>query len=336
MNRTDGQQFATRKVSVVMCTYNGSGRHLREQMESILHQTYPLYEIVVQDDGSTDSTMAMLAEFSARDSRVKVFCNESGRHGINANFYSAMRRATGDFIAISDQDDLWEPYKIEEQMRAIGDKMLCGGRSEPFSDDGSFVHVDPRRPNVTLLRMLCCAEIAGHTMLIRREMLERLPSDCAVVTNRCYDIVLSVMAAASDSLVYVDRVLVHQRRYASSATYTSDADSVPTASNAFHMLLWSVRHYRRVKHLAAPGYNEWEEFLLKLNAPTSVCREGVRFMRLMQSAGVGGWFRLTLFCLRHRNEIFHTRKSFAVSVVRALLFPFTSCWYQRFLILSKK
>lgn len=51
-----------KKVSVVMCTYNGA-RYIREQIESLLRQTYPLHEIIVQDDGSTDGTCDIVSEY---------------------------------------------------------------------------------------------------------------------------------------------------------------------------------------------------------------------------------------------------------------------------------
>jgi glycosyltransferase involved in cell wall biosynthesis len=51
-----------KNVSVVMCTYNGA-KYLREQLDSIVHQTYPLHEVLVQDDGSTDETAAIVAEY---------------------------------------------------------------------------------------------------------------------------------------------------------------------------------------------------------------------------------------------------------------------------------
>ena len=53
-------------VSVVMCTYNGASRHLREQLDSIFSQTVLPGEIVVQDDGSTDDTMAVLDEYARK------------------------------------------------------------------------------------------------------------------------------------------------------------------------------------------------------------------------------------------------------------------------------
>ena len=125
-------------VAVVMCTYNG-GMFLREQLDSILRQTYPISEIIVQDDCSTDDTMDILRSYAARDSRVRVTRNAVNL-GFNRNFRSAVMKATADFVAISDQDDVWMPDKIGLMTEAIGDYNIC------YSDhlrDGDGAHGEP-------------------------------------------------------------------------------------------------------------------------------------------------------------------------------------------------
>ena len=110
-------------VSVIVCTYNGE-QYLREQLDSILLQTYPIRELIIQDDGSTDGTVQIAKEYEAGHPQVKVYLNEHNL-GFNANFETAAMRATSDFIAIADQDDVWYPAKIEKQVAAIGDKDIC-------------------------------------------------------------------------------------------------------------------------------------------------------------------------------------------------------------------
>ena len=72
-----------------------------------------------------------------------------------------MQRATGDYIAISDQDDIWETDKIENQMNSIGKNLLCSGFSRPFSTDGSFAYFDHRKRNVNVVRM-CFLGLPGR------------------------------------------------------------------------------------------------------------------------------------------------------------------------------
>ena len=93
-------------VSVVMCTYNGE-KYLREQMDSILAQTYPIHDIIVSDDCSTDGTMNILQEYATKFPFIKVHRNTRNK-GCNQNFHDIIE----DYIAISDQDDIWFPKKI--------------------------------------------------------------------------------------------------------------------------------------------------------------------------------------------------------------------------------
>ena len=93
-------------VSIVMCTYNGE-QYLREQMDSLLAQTYPIWEIIVQDDVSTDSTWNILTDYAIKYPNVVKPSRNKERKGYRLNFMSALLKATGDYVAISDQDDIW-------------------------------------------------------------------------------------------------------------------------------------------------------------------------------------------------------------------------------------
>ena len=99
-------------VSVVMCTYNGE-KYLREQMDSILAQTYPIHEIIVCDDCSTDGTMNILQEYATKFPFIKVHRNTRNK-GCNQNFHDIFYQVSKkvDYIAISDQDDIWFQEKI--------------------------------------------------------------------------------------------------------------------------------------------------------------------------------------------------------------------------------
>lgn len=98
-------------VSVVIPVYNGE-KFLAETLESVLSQTYPHVECVLVNDGSTDNTAAIAASFG---DKIRYF--EKANGGVSAARNFGIRRASGDFIAFLDADDLWLPEKIEKQMR---------------------------------------------------------------------------------------------------------------------------------------------------------------------------------------------------------------------------
>lgn len=95
-------------ISVCMATYNGE-KYIKEQLESILIQLGDEDEVIISDDGSTDNTISVVR--SMDDKRIKVFYNQ-GKHGFTRNFENALRFANGDYIFLSDQDDIWCENKV--------------------------------------------------------------------------------------------------------------------------------------------------------------------------------------------------------------------------------
>lgn len=102
-------------VSVCVATYNG-GQYIKEQIDSILKQLSYCDELIVSDDGSIDSTVSILESF--QDSRIKIYHNNI-RHGVVGNFENALRQVKGDYVFLSDQDDIWLPGKIEQCVNAL-------------------------------------------------------------------------------------------------------------------------------------------------------------------------------------------------------------------------
>ena len=101
-----------------MCTYNGE-KFICEQMESIASQGLLPYELVVCDDRSTDSTIALLRSFADRVRfPVKIVSNEQ-RLGPAKNFEKAILHCGGDVIVLSDQDDIWRPDKLQKFAHAL-------------------------------------------------------------------------------------------------------------------------------------------------------------------------------------------------------------------------
>ncbi len=100
------------KTSVALCTYNGS-RFLEQQLDSILNQTMQVDEIIVCDDRSTDDTLNILTRYKAKFSKIHVFKNESTLGSVK-NFEKALSLCNGEFIFLSDQDDLWVATKVED------------------------------------------------------------------------------------------------------------------------------------------------------------------------------------------------------------------------------
>lgn len=126
-------------ISVAMCTYNGS-RFVAEQLRSIASQTLAPAELIVCDDASTDNTPEIVKKFSAEAPfRVRVFSNDKTL-GVTKNFEKAIQICEGNVIALSDQDDIWKPHKLERLSTVLDENPGSGyafSDAEMINDNGT-------------------------------------------------------------------------------------------------------------------------------------------------------------------------------------------------------
>ncbi|MDL1957248.1 MAG: glycosyltransferase [Candidatus Desulfofervidus auxilii] len=98
------------KVSVIIPTYNRAN-FLKEAIESVLNQTYKDYELIIVDDGSTDETPKIIAQYKNKLKYIVI-----PHHGVSKARNVGIKTAKGEFIAFLDSDDLWYPKKLEVQI----------------------------------------------------------------------------------------------------------------------------------------------------------------------------------------------------------------------------
>ncbi len=105
------------KIDILLATYNGE-TYLKEQLDSILNQTYSNFRILISDDNSEDSTKNIIEEYAKKDNRIKFFFQERNL-GVIANFEFLLKKVEAEFYMFSDQDDIWKENKIELSMKKI-------------------------------------------------------------------------------------------------------------------------------------------------------------------------------------------------------------------------
>ena len=209
-----------------MCTYNG-GRYLRQQIDSILAQTYPVDELIVQDDCSTDDTVAIVREYAKIYPFIRVYVNERNM-GYNANFLNAVFKAKGEAVAIADQDDIWLPAKLEKQVA-----LLEQGYNFVFHNSALFER-DPQspvsarhkeKPLLTDFRLLLKPFIPGHECLFMRQALPWLEKIMTHEHSVAYAYVIALVCKATGGIAYVDEPLVLWRRHEKAATFAGRSDT---------------------------------------------------------------------------------------------------------------
>ena len=106
------------KISVALCTYNGE-KYLPAQLDSIISQSFPPYEIIIVDDGSSDDTLSVLKQYSMKYQNIHVFCNEE-RLGFIGNFSLAVSKTHGDYVALADMCQFLDEEQLAAKLYAAG------------------------------------------------------------------------------------------------------------------------------------------------------------------------------------------------------------------------
>jgi glycosyltransferase involved in cell wall biosynthesis len=126
-------------LTVLMPVYNGE-RFVSEAINSILEQTYPWFEFLIINDGSTDSTASILDAFADRDSRIRVIHQSNIDQPATLN--RGLHEASHDWVAIIDHDDISRPQRLERQVLAIQQSpevRAVGTFGYEITSDGTFL-----------------------------------------------------------------------------------------------------------------------------------------------------------------------------------------------------
>lgn len=102
------------RITVALMTYNGE-KYIKEQIQSILKNLTAEDEILISDDGSADKTIEILEEFQKQDNRIRIL--QGPHQGIKKNVEYALKNCTGNYIFLSDQDDVWAEDKVAKVMQ---------------------------------------------------------------------------------------------------------------------------------------------------------------------------------------------------------------------------
>lgn len=205
-------------ISVALCTYNGE-KYLTSLLDSLVSQTYKYLEIIIVDDASSDGTWALLQQYAAKDTRIKLYRNEENV-GYNANFAKALQYCQGEWIAICDQDDIWNKHKLmmlynarEEHLLLYHDSEMIDGKGRLLNKRISDKFNCYSGSDASAFLLMNC--VSGHSVFFHRSLLEHLfPIPASVV----YDQWIAYVAALHGSVKYVDWPLVQYRQHMQNAT----------------------------------------------------------------------------------------------------------------------
>jgi glycosyltransferase involved in cell wall biosynthesis len=201
------------RVTVLMPVRNG-GPYLRAAVESILAQTYPDFELLVVDDGSTDDTVSVLASFAARDARIRTISRPSAGLVDALNF--GLSKADCEFVARMDADDIALPRRLEHQLRFLAARpghIVCGVAYSIFGASRAFgmPPCSNAACKATLLLFPC---FAHSTTMLRRAALLETGIRYRKGFPHCEDYQLWSELAAHGRFANIPRLLMRYRAHA--------------------------------------------------------------------------------------------------------------------------
>lgn len=206
-------------ISVCIATYNG-GRFIKEQLESIISQLSENDELIISDDGSTDNTVDIISSFN--DNRIILLYNNN-KHGFVGNFENALKMSKGDYVFLSDQDDIWKPNKVKvvkEQLRQyaliVHDAELVDGEGKPLGKN----YFSTLHGKESFLANLWKTRWLGCCMAFRREVLEAcLPFPNGIIAH---DYWIGMYGMIKFDYCFMKDALISYRRHNNNVSTSSE------------------------------------------------------------------------------------------------------------------
>lgn len=237
-------------ISVCIATYNGE-KYIKEQVDSIIKQIGHDDEIVISDDGSIDSTIDILESYN--DNRIHIYHHTS--KGTNSferatnNFENALMHANGDYIFLSDQDDIWRDDKIKTMREALRNNLLVQCNLETFGviDEklNHFLGPLPKSLFVCLYKL----PFVGCCMAFRRELLEiALPFPKGI---RVHDAWIGMLGKITGQSAFAPYPFQLYRLHSNNVSGTSRSDNSLFVKVSYRIvILYNViKRILKIKHV---------------------------------------------------------------------------------------
>jgi glycosyltransferase involved in cell wall biosynthesis len=201
-----------------MATYNGE-KFIKEQIDSIIAQLGDKDEIIISDDGSSDSTIEIAESY--QDSRIKIFQNSF--KNLILNFEFALKQAKGDYIFLSDQDDIWLPNKVEVCKKYLISFDIVVSNCKVVNQDLQVINKSFFELNNTkkgLFSNLIKNSYLGCCLAFRKELLSKaLPFPRSIPMH---DIWLGFVSELFYKINFIEEPLMLYRRHGANESPTGD------------------------------------------------------------------------------------------------------------------
>ncbi len=214
----------SKRISVCMATYNGAS-FLKEQLDSILTNLSDHDEVIISDDHSTDDTLKIISSFN--DPRITIQLNSPKNKGHIGNFGNAMKMATGTYIFLADQDDVWHPDRITTVLEALQENELVV--CDCWVTDGELKIINDSFYGIInsgsgFMKNWAKNTYLGCCMAFHRSIMEKaLPFPKNIVSH---DTWLGLMGEIYGTTIFIPQKLHYFRRHGTNFSQNEDGDAM--------------------------------------------------------------------------------------------------------------
>ncbi len=277
-------------ISVAMCTYNGE-KFIKDQIQSILNQTVSVDELIICDDGSTDSTTQIIRDLINNtfytNTEIILIVNTENK-GVTKNFEKALSMCNGDIVFLSDQDDIWIEDKVERILDVFNNNSEC---KLVFTDaflidtQGDYlkeslwdlIQFAPKN-QYTVLDFLGDRFVTGATAAVRRGLIADV---IPIPESWIHDAWLAINAAVRGDIIAMNRKLICYRQH-SANVIGAKRRSLP------EQILFTFSHLQKSCAFRTIMKNRFQDFLdrnkeLLSDNETDKIKECIDFWRESES-----------------------------------------------------
>lgn len=209
-------------IDVLMATYNGE-KYLKQQIESILNQTYKNINLIISDDCSKDTTVQILREYEKKDSRVKVYVQEQNL-GYIKNFEFLLTKVQNDIYMLSDQDDVWKPNKIENTYNRLKEEEADFVFTDLEVVDTNLKQIYPSFNDFMKLtrkikkyngyeRQYLYNCVTGCTIMSKKQFIEKILPLPAKSKYLVHDMWMGLIVSIYGKVAYLDEKTIYYRQH---------------------------------------------------------------------------------------------------------------------------
>lgn len=223
------------KIDILLSTYNGE-KYLKEQIDSLLNQSYQNFRIIIRDDGSCDGTLNILNDYVQRfPDKIIIINNNSKNLGSTNSFFELLHSSDSELIMFCDQDDVWNLKKLEVFVNYYEEEVLEKNKPvlihsavevvdeslRPLSQQTDLFNNQKNGMNKSFCWQLFQNDVTGCTLMINsvmRDIINEIDFSCHYVIQ--HDWFLAQIAYLENSKYYISQKTIKYRQHSNNVIGT--------------------------------------------------------------------------------------------------------------------